>query len=115
MSAVYKNPGDLLWFTPTGNIASGDVVAISDNLVGVAFEPIAANTRGALNTYGEYDVTITAGTAIDVGDLVTVPAVTSAGVATTCVFGPAVEAASATATTVRARLVRDRVIVANEG
>ena len=111
MGAIYRNPSDVVWITPTGNIAAGDIVAISDNLVGVAFSPIAANTRGALNTYGEYDVTITAGTAYSVGDLVTAPAKTTAGASTTCTFGPAIESCTATDTIIRARLVRDRIIV----
>lgn len=115
MGAIFRNIGDVITITPTAAISAGDVVAVSDNLVGVAFSDIPANTPGEINASGVYDVTITAGTAYSVGDLVTAPAVTLAGVTTTCTFGPAVVACLATDTVVRARLVKDRVIVASGG
>lgn len=100
MGAIYRNSGDHLWITPTANIAAGDVVAVG-GIVGVAPYAIPANTRGTIQTSGEYDVAITAGTSYAVGDYVTVGAKELDGDSTTVVFGPAVIAVTSTDTVAR--------------
>ncbi|MBP3531144.1 MAG: DUF2190 family protein [Thermoguttaceae bacterium] len=107
MTAIFKRRGDMWTIVPTVDIPAGTVVAVGA-LVGVAPTPIAANEPGDLNAFGEYDVSITPGAAIAVGDLVTTAAVTPDGTPTAVEFGPALVAANSTATTVRARLRTDR-------
>lgn len=105
MSAIFRADGNMIPITPTAAISAGDVVAIGDDCVGVAVSAIAANTTGYVNTKGEYDVTITAGTAYDAGDTVSCAGVTLAGVAATVEFGPAVRAVTATDTIARCLLL----------
>ena len=90
--------------TPTANLAAGSVVKITDNLTVITHQPIAANSRGYATTRGLFEIDITAGTAYNVGDLVTAPAVTLAGAETTAVIGPAVEPVSTADTTARVML-----------
>ena len=101
--------------TPTANIDAGTVIKISDNLVVITHQPIAANTKGYATTRGTFDVDITAGTAYDVGALVTAPAKTLAGESTTAVVGPALAPVLATDTVARVMLegVNTRVAAAN--
>ncbi|MBR0226127.1 MAG: DUF2190 family protein [Thermoguttaceae bacterium] len=104
MSAIFRGSTTLVPITPTASLSAGAVVKISDNLVVITHQAIAANTQGYGATRGTYDVDITAGTAYDVGALVTVPAKTLAGESTTAVVGPALKAVLATDTTARVML-----------
>lgn len=110
MTAIYRGINDVLSVVPTSTIPAGSVVKLSDGLIGVATSTIAVGERGDLNTKGEYDVEITPGAALKVGDPVTTAAVELDGTATAVEFGPALVAADSTATTVRARLVADRTV-----
>ncbi len=83
MGAIFRADGNMLAITPTAAINAGDVVKVSASLVGVAVSSIPANTVGYLNVSGEYDVSITAGTAYGVGDVVPCAAVELDGDATT--------------------------------
>lgn len=104
MGAIFRSKGDVIKVVPTVKILAGTVVAIGDGLIGVATSTIEANQIGWVNAEGEYDVDITAGTAYDIGDLVTVAAKTLAGADTTVTFGPAIDAVAATDTIARLRL-----------
>lgn len=53
-TAVFIHDGNALDYTPSADVAAGDVVAQGD-LIGVAKAPIAANTRGALAVTGVFD------------------------------------------------------------
>ncbi len=108
MGAIIRRDGKVITVTPTAKIDAGTVVKIGTGLIGVATSTIEANTVGDLNTEGEYDVDITAGTAYSVGDLVSCAGKTLAGSSATVTFGPAVEACENTATVVRARRVADK-------
>lgn len=108
MGAIFRSDGKMIAVTPTANISAGDVVKVAAGLVGVAVSDIAANTTGYLNTYGEYDVAITAGTQYAVGALVPCAAKTLAGESATVKFGPALRAVTATDTVARCRLIGAR-------
>lgn len=60
MKARYIQRGDSIDYTPTANVAAGDVIILGD-LVGVAVRDIAANTLGALQTSGIFDFLKVAG------------------------------------------------------
>lgn len=53
--AVFIQDGASIDYTPSGNVAAGDVIVQGD-LVGVAKTPIAAGQVGALAVEGVYDV-----------------------------------------------------------
>lgn len=68
MKAIYVQPGNAIDYTPTADVAAGDVVVLG-TIVGVASYDIAANTLGALNVTGVFDMpkasgAITAGAAV---------------------------------------------------
>ena len=54
-TATFVQEGRAIDYTPTSNVAAGDVVVQGD-LVGVARKPIPANTLGALAVEGVFDV-----------------------------------------------------------
>lgn len=108
MGAIFRSDGKMFAITPTANINAGDVVKVGAGLVGVAVSDIPANTTGCLNAYGEYDVTVEAGTEYAVGELVPCAAKTLAGESVTVKFGVAVKAVAATNTTARCRLIGTR-------
>ncbi len=60
MKAQYVQRGDMIDYTPSADVAAGDVVILG-NLVGVALRDIAANTLGALQTAGIFDIEKVAG------------------------------------------------------
>ena len=108
MGAIFRADGKMIAITPTAAINAGDVVKAGAAIVGVAVSDIAANTTGYLNTEGEYDVAITAGTAYNVGDIVSCAAVELDGDSATIKFGPAIRAVLATDTVARCRLIGSR-------
>ena len=61
MAAVFVQKGEAVHYTPTANVAAGDVVVQGD-LVGVAKTPIAANVRGTLAVVGVFDFPKATGT-----------------------------------------------------
>ena len=67
-TAVFVSEGNAIDYTPTADVAAGDVV-VQGELVGIAKTPIAANTPGALTVTGVFDLpkATGAGTAIPVG------------------------------------------------
>lgn len=65
--ATFVHSGATIDYTPTANVALGEVVARGD-LVGIAIEPISANVMGALAVAGVFDIAKTSALAIDVGD-----------------------------------------------
>lgn len=105
MEAIYVQAGDSIDYTPTTAVAAGQVVVQGD-LIGVAKQPIAANTLGSLAVSGVFD--FAKGTsAISVGSLVYWD--NTAKVATMVatgnkLLGKAVSSATALSTTVRVRL-----------
>jgi predicted RecA/RadA family phage recombinase len=60
-TAIYVMDDDIVDYTPSADVASGDVVVQTD-LVGVARAPIAANTLGSLIVEGVFDFPKTTGT-----------------------------------------------------
>lgn len=66
MTAVYDYKGDILDFTPTANVAAGDIAFIGD-IAGVASHPIKANELGALGITGVYKVATASATTFALG------------------------------------------------
>ncbi len=104
--AVFVQDGEFIDYTPGANVAAGDVVVQGD-LVGIAKQPIAADTSGALAVTGVFDFTKLAALVPAVGDLVYWD--DAANVATNVsagnkLLGKVVKAAAAGDATVRARL-----------
>jgi predicted RecA/RadA family phage recombinase len=66
--AVYVSDDEAVDYTPTANVAAGDVV-VQGELIGIAKTPIAANAPGALAVEGIFDLpkATGAGSAIAVG------------------------------------------------
>lgn len=54
--ATFAHEGNAVDYTPSADVAAGDVVVQGD-LVGVARAPIAANTQGSLAIEGVFDFT----------------------------------------------------------
>ena len=67
MDARYVQRGDAIDYTPTADVAAGDVVVLADKLVGVAKLDIKAAELGALALTGVYEVAKANGTAFAVG------------------------------------------------
>lgn len=57
MTAIYKQRGDSIDYTPAADVAAGDVVILGD-LVGVAKLDIKAGELGALALTGVYEVLV---------------------------------------------------------
>lgn len=66
MTAIYDYKGEILDFTPTANMAAGDIGFIG-GIAGVASHPIAANELGALGITGVYKVATASATTFAVG------------------------------------------------
>src|SRR5262245_35175062 len=104
--AVFVHDGECIDYTPVAAVAAGDVVVQGD-LIGVAKQPIAANTPGALAVTGVFDFTKLAALVLAVGALIYWD--DAANVATNVsagnkLLGKVVRAAAAADPTVRARL-----------
>ena len=56
MDARYVQRGDAIDYTPTADVAAGDVVVLSNKLVGVAKLDIKAGELGALALTGVYEM-----------------------------------------------------------
>ena len=106
MKARYVQRGESIDFTPTADVAAGDVVKVG-NLVGVAKLDIRAGELGALALCGVYEIA-TNGAAIEAGAVVFVDPATGKVCAESASgavkFGHAVAAAAATDTLVLVRL-----------
>jgi predicted RecA/RadA family phage recombinase len=104
--AVFVQDGECIDYTPVADVAAGDVVVQGD-LIGVAKQPIAANTPGSLAVTGVFDFAKLAGLVLAVGALIYWD--DAANVATNVsagnkLLGKVVRAAAAADPTVRARL-----------
>jgi predicted RecA/RadA family phage recombinase len=64
----FLHEGDFVDYTPSADVASGDVV-VQNGLVGIALRPILSGTLGALAVEGVFELPKATGasTAIDVG------------------------------------------------
>ncbi len=106
MKARYIQRGESIDFTPTADVAAGDIVKLG-NLVGVAKLDIKAGELGALALCGVYEIA-TNGAAIEAGAVVFVDPATGKVCAESASgavkFGHAVAAAAATDTLVLVRL-----------
>lgn len=108
MQAVKVSSGDMVDYTPSGDVAAGAVVVQGD-LVGVALTAITAGTKGALAVAGVFDVAKAAATVFSAGakvywDDTNNLAVTTDGSGANKLLGKAVAAAGNGPTTVRVRL-----------
>ena len=70
MKARYVQRGESIDFTPTADVAAGDIIKVG-SLVGVAKLDIKAGELGALALCGVYEIA-TNGTAIEAGAVVSV-------------------------------------------
>ena len=106
MKARYVQRGESIDFTPTSDVAAGDIVRLG-SLVGVAKLDIKAGELGALALCGVYEIA-TNGSAIAVGAVVSVDPATgkvcAADAAGAVKFGHAVAAVAATDALVHVRL-----------
>ena len=107
-TATFIHDGSAIDYTPTSDVAAGDVV-VQNDLVGIAKQPITAGALGALAVVGVFDVpkATGAGTAIGAGAKVYWDAANSqaTGTATGNTYmGKAVAAAGNDDATVRVRL-----------
>ena len=105
--AVFVEKGNQIDYTPTADVAAGDVV-VQGELVGVAKQPIAANVVGALAVDGVFDfpkgVGVIAAGANVYWDEADGEATTDADSGTNKLIGKVVKAAASADTTVRVRL-----------
>lgn len=67
MDARYVQRGDAIDYTPTADVAAGDVVVLSNKLVGVAKLDIKAGELGALALTGVYEMAKATGVAFAAG------------------------------------------------
>lgn len=105
MKARFVHDGNRIDYTPTEDVAAGDVV-VQDDLVGVAKIDIPAGRTGSLALVGVYDVEKSTA-AFDAGQKVYWSTTTSQAVSTesgNTYMGKAVKAALADDETVRVRL-----------
>ena len=103
MTAIFVHDGFSIDYTPTANVAAGEIVALG-NLVGIAQVDIPANTLGALAVFGVFDVRKGA-SAFAGGDAVYYDSSTKKATTEGDIYlGRAVQAASATESVVRVRL-----------
>ena len=106
--AVKVASGEMIDYTPSSDVAAGTVV-VQGNLVGIALQPIAANTKGALAVQGVFDVAKASATVFSAGanvywDDTNNVAVTTDGGGANKLLGKAVAAAESGAVLVRVRL-----------
>ena len=106
MKARYVQRGESIDFTPTADVAAGDIIKVG-SFVGVAKLDIKAGELGALALCGVYEIA-TNGTAIEAGAVIHVDPATgkvcAEGAAGAVKFGHAVAAVAATDTLVHVRL-----------
>ena len=103
MTAIFVHDGLAIDYTPTVNVAAGEIVALG-NLVGIARVDIPANTLGALAVVGVFDVSKGA-SAFAAGDAVYFDSATKTAVSEGDLYlGRAVRAATEAETVVRVRL-----------
>ena len=107
-TAAFVQDGSSIDYTPSADVAAGDVV-VQNDLVGIAKQPIAAGALGALAVVGVFEVpkATGAGTAIGAGAKVYWDAANSQATASATgntYMGKAVAAAGDDDTTVRVRL-----------
>jgi len=69
MSAKFDKIADRIDHTPSGAVASGEVVAVG-GLIGVAEDPIAANALGTLKIVGQFELDLATGKTFAEGDAV---------------------------------------------
>jgi len=62
MKAVYVQKGDDIDYTPSADVAAGDVVVVGTNLLGIAKLDIKSGVLGALSLKGIFDMPKAAGT-----------------------------------------------------
>jgi len=108
MGAIYKQTGGAIDFTPTADVAAGDVVVQGD-LVGIAKLDIKTGVLGALAVEGVFEFPKAAGAAIAAGvqvywDTAEQVAKTDAEAGANKLIGKTVRAAADADTTVRVRL-----------
>jgi predicted RecA/RadA family phage recombinase len=109
-TAVYVSEGRTIDYTPTANVAAGDVVVQGD-LIAIAKTPIAANAPGSLVVSGVFDLpkATGAGSAITIGTQAYWDAANKVVTATAAgnkYLGKTVRAAADADTTVRVRLTQ---------
>jgi predicted RecA/RadA family phage recombinase len=109
-TATFVQEGRAIDYTPTANVAAGDVVVQGDT-VGVARTPIPANTPGSLAVVGVFDFpkATGAGSGIAVGvkvywDIADKQAKTDDETGANKLLGKTTKAAADTDATVRVRL-----------
>ena len=106
MKARYVQRGESIDYTPTADVAAGDIIKVG-SLVGVAKLDIKAGELGALALCGVYEIA-TNGTAIEAGAVVSVDPgtgkVCAADASGAVMFGHAVAAAAAADALVHVRL-----------
>lgn len=104
MIAKYVQDGKYIDYIPTADIDAGAIVIISDNLIGIATQPIPAGNSGAICTEGVFEVakdtsTFSAGAAAYFsGNIVTVTS------SNATLIGVAIAEANETDETVRVKL-----------
>lgn len=106
--ATYVQLGEYIDYTPSADVAAGDVV-VQGNLVGIATRAISSGNLGALAVSGVYDVTKESATTFSAGDYVywdatNSVAVTTDGGGSNKLMGKATADAASGDTTVRVRL-----------
>ncbi len=106
--AVFVQQGEQIDYTPSADVAAGDVV-VQEDLVGIARSAIPAGTPGSLAVAGVFDVVKASATEFTAGakvywDATNKLAVTTDGGGANKLVGKAVRAAGAGVTTVRVRL-----------
>lgn len=104
--ATFVQDGDAIDYTPVADVAAGDVIVQGD-LIGVARQPIAANTLGSLAVTGVFDFAKLAALVLAIGALVYWD--DAANVATNVsagnkLLGKVVKAAAGADATVRVRM-----------
>ena len=107
-AAIYVQEGRAVDYTPSADVAAGDVVVQGD-LAGVARTPIAANAPGSVAVWGVFDIAKAsgAGAGITVGTKVYWDAtnkVATATAGTNKFLGKTTKAAADADATVRVRL-----------
>jgi len=107
MSATYRAKGDRIDYTPGSAVTAGDVV-VQGTLVGIATKDIAANALGSLAVEGVFDISKEE-VAFTVGEDVFFDTDTELAMNSDTgegqYLGKCVEAAAATDSTVRVKLV----------
>jgi predicted RecA/RadA family phage recombinase len=113
MTVQFIHDGDAIDYTPSADVAAGDVV-VQEDLIGVAKLDIPADTLGALHVTGVFDFpkAVGSGTAITAGLEVNWDAVNKeayprlGGSSSDKLLGKSVAAAGDNDATVRVRLVQ---------